>query len=100
MSLLLYLADVSIRAIPLASLAGAGLWIFRVRSASRKHAVWTLVLFAMLAAASLHPLLPAIPLRVLRALPTPAPLSISLPFPPIFRLAADPPPRALDPVTL
>src|SRR5260370_23997817 len=54
----------------------------------------------MLATAALHPLLPAIPLRVLRALPAPAPFSISLPFPPIFRLAPEPPRPALDPITL
>jgi beta-lactamase regulating signal transducer with metallopeptidase domain len=60
-----HLLQASVRSVLLAALAGLGLG--RVKSASVRHAVWTLVTASMLAQIALSPLLPEIPLRVLRA---------------------------------
>jgi GWxTD domain-containing protein len=62
-----YLAGVSLRAIALASVAWLALLVFRVRAASARHAVWTVVTIAMLALAIVSSALPSIPLRVLQA---------------------------------
>jgi beta-lactamase regulating signal transducer with metallopeptidase domain len=60
-----HLLQAAIRSVALAAVAGLGLW--RVKSASIRHAVWTLVTASMLVQIALSPLLPEIPLRVLRS---------------------------------
>jgi len=76
--LLAHVADVSLRSLGLAALAWLALWIFRVRSASVKHAVWTMVTIAMLAQAAVSFWLPSISLRVLAPVAIPAPRTDSL----------------------
>jgi len=75
---LAYLADVSLRSLGLAALAWLALWTCRVRSASVKHAVWTMVTIAMLAQAAVSFWLPSIPLRVLAPVAIPAPRTDSI----------------------
>ena len=75
---LAYVADVSLRSLGLAALAWLALWTCRVRSASVKHAVWTMVTIAMLAQAAVSFWLPSIPLRVLSPVVIPAPRTDSL----------------------
>jgi beta-lactamase regulating signal transducer with metallopeptidase domain len=58
-----YLLQAAVRSVVLATVAGLGLW--RVKSASIRHAVWTLVTAGMLVQIALSPLLQEIPLRVL-----------------------------------
>ncbi len=64
-----HLFQAAIRSVLLAAVAGLfnvlGLW--RVKSASVRHAVWTLVTASMLLQIALSPLLPEIPVRVLRS---------------------------------
>ena len=81
---LAYLADVSLRSLGLAALAWLALRTFRVRSASVKHAVWTMITIAMLAQAAVSFWLPAIPLRVLSPVAISAPRtdSIAIVLPP------------------
>ena len=69
-----HLLQGSIRSILLAAVAAVGLW--RVRSASVRHAVWALVTASMLVQIALGPVLPEIPLRVLAA-PPPAVIIIT-----------------------
>ena len=76
--LLSYLAGVSARSLCLLAMAMAVVWVGRVRSASARHAVWTLVAAGMLLLAALNPVLPPIPVRVLRAIPA-VPSMIALP---------------------
>lgn len=59
-----HLLQAAVRSLPLAAAAGLGLW--RVKSASIRHAVWTLVTASMLMQLVLSPLLPELPLRILR----------------------------------
>ncbi len=59
------LLQVSERSLALAALAAACLW--RVKSAAIKHAVWTMVTAGMLLQILLSPVLPPLPLSVLRA---------------------------------
>ncbi|HSP70241.1 MAG TPA: hypothetical protein VLN48_21100, partial [Bryobacteraceae bacterium] len=73
-----YIADVSLRSLGLAVLAWLALWTGRVRSASVKHAVWTMVTIAMLAQAAVSFWLPSISLRVLSPVAIPAPPTDSL----------------------
>ena len=75
---LAYIADVSLRSLGLALLVWLALWTFRVRSASVKHAVWTMVTIAMLAQAAVSFWLPSIPLRVLSTVAIPASLRTHL----------------------
>ncbi len=64
-----HLLQAAFRSVLVAAVAGLfnalGLW--RVRSASVRHAVWTLVTASMVLQIALIPLLPEIPLRVLRS---------------------------------
>src|SRR5579862_2219595 len=60
-----HLLQAAIRSVLLAAVAAAMVW--RVKSASVRHAVWTLVTASMLVQATLSPLLPEIPLRVLHS---------------------------------
>lgn len=64
-----YLASVAVRSLGLAAAAGISLALLRVKSAAARHAVWTLVAMGMLLLAVLDPMLPPLPLRVLRARP-------------------------------
>src|ERR1041385_1533446 len=77
-----YLGGISLRAIGIASLAGLALWTFRVRSASHKHAVWTVVVMGMLIQAVAAFTLPSLPLRVLR--PASADTATANGIPPAF----------------
>ena len=56
------LCDVSLKALVLAAVAAAGLWLFRVRSTSVQHRVWLAVMVAMLALPLLVAATPAVPL--------------------------------------
>jgi TonB family protein len=69
-----YLASAAARSLALFGVAGAVLAVGRVKSAAAKHAVWTVVAAGMLILAALGPLLPALPLRVLRPVAGPAPI--------------------------
>jgi len=82
-----HLLQAAVRSLPLAAVAALGLW--RVKSASVKHAVWTLVMVSMLIQIALAPLLPEIPLRVLGAA---EPVAISV-------ISQDVPGAALSSVT-
>jgi beta-lactamase regulating signal transducer with metallopeptidase domain len=95
MNLLQSAFEISVRVLALAAIAGLGLWIFRVRSASIKHAVWMGVLIGMLVGTALAPLLPTIPWRVLRAAPAVVP-STSLIFAPVYRTAPEATVRDVD----
>jgi TonB family protein len=66
-ALLSFLAGATVRSLVLAVLPLALLAAFRVKSAATRHAVLLLVTAGMMALAALNPLLPAIPLPVLRA---------------------------------
>jgi GWxTD domain-containing protein len=82
-----HLTDASVRSLGLALVAVLALLVARVRSVSARHAVWTAVLAAMLLLPFLTPLLPPIPVPVLRSAPvvmTPPPV----PQPPVSGLAA------------
>jgi len=60
-----YLAVLSCRSLGLACLAWLALRGFRVKSASVKHAVWTVATAVMLLQIAVSPALPSVPLRVL-----------------------------------
>ncbi len=61
-----FLLNIAIRSLLLAGVAAAGLWVFRVKAAPTRHAMWTVVTAGMLLQAALIPILPAVRLRVLR----------------------------------
>jgi uncharacterized protein (TIGR03435 family) len=64
--MLLHLADVSIRSLLLASLAGIAMWLLgNRRTAALQHAVWALVMCGMLALFAFGQALPRFSLRVL-----------------------------------
>ncbi len=56
------LVDISLKAILLAALAGAGTWLLRVRATSVQHRMWTAVLVGMLIMPLLVTWTPAVPL--------------------------------------
>jgi GWxTD domain-containing protein len=64
-----YLAVLSCRSLGLACLTWLVLRVFRVKSASVKHAAWTVVTAVMLVQIVVSPALPSIPLRVLAPVP-------------------------------
>jgi hypothetical protein len=68
-----YLAVLSCRSLGLACVTWLALWVFRVRSASAKHAVWTVVAAVMLAQVFVSPGLPPLPVRVLAPVTDTAP---------------------------
>ena len=78
-TVLVSLADVSIRSLLLATVAMLFLWIVRVRRADVKHAVYSLVLIAMMAMPAAERLAPALAIRVLRPLAAPLLASSLLP---------------------
>ncbi len=67
--MLSHLTDASVRSLCLALVALLVLLAARVRSVSARHAVWTAVLGAMLLLPFLTPLLPPIPVPILRSAP-------------------------------
>lgn len=75
--MLSHLTDASVRSLCLALVAVLALLAARVRSVSARHAVWTAVLGAMLLLPFLTPLLPPIPVPILRS----APVAVTPPAP-------------------
>jgi hypothetical protein len=61
-----HLADVSIRALALAAIATAVVWLPTRKRAAMEHAVWTAVVCGMLGLFALGSVLPRLPVRVLR----------------------------------
>ena len=79
-----YLAVLSCRSLGLACLAWVALRVCRVKSASVKHAVWTVVTAMMLLQVVASPVLPAVSLRVLAPVRAAAPGSTAeLALPPV-----------------
>ena len=79
-----YLAVLSCRSLGLACLTWLALRVFRVKSASVKHAAWTVVTAVMLVQVVASPALPSVPLRVLAPVPDAGPtVSPQLALPPI-----------------
>jgi len=68
-----YLAVLSFRSLGLACLAWLVLRVFRVKSASVRHAAWTVVTAVMLLQIAASPALPPVPLRVLAPVPDAGP---------------------------
>ena len=58
------LLDVSVKSLLVAVLAGVGLLVFRVRSSTLRHRVWTIVLAGMIAMPLLALIAPSIPLPI------------------------------------
>ncbi len=71
-----FLVNIAARSLGLALLAAAVMYLFRIRSAAARHAVWTVVAAGMLVAAMLSPVLPPVPVRVLRATPATPPVAL------------------------
>src|SRR5580698_6188677 len=65
------LVSAAIRAFGLGVIALFGLWLFRVRSSTVRHAAWTVVLVGMLLQIPLGLVAPTVPLKALPALPAP-----------------------------
>ena len=79
-----YLAVLSCRSLGLACLTWLALRVCRVKSASAKHAAWTVVTSVMLLQVVASPALPSVSLRVLTPVPDAGPtLSPQLALPPI-----------------
>ncbi|HEV8414360.1 MAG TPA: GWxTD domain-containing protein [Bryobacteraceae bacterium] len=79
-----YLAVLSFRSLGLACLAWLALCVFRVKSASVRHAAWTVVTAVMLVQVGASTALPPVPLRVLAPVPDAGPtLPSQFAFPPI-----------------
>ena len=79
-----YLAVLSFRSLGLACLAWLALRVFRVKSASVRHAAWAVVTAVMLVQVVASPALPPVPLRVLAPVPDAGPgLPRQFAFPPI-----------------
>ena len=64
-----YLAVLSCRSLALACVAWLALRVFRVKSASVKHAAWTVVAAVMLVQVVASPALPPVPLKVSAPVP-------------------------------
>jgi|SRR5579872_505665 len=81
---LLYLAVLSCRSLALACLMWLALRVFRVKSASMKHAAWTVLTVVMLIQIVASPALPPVSLRVLAPVPDAGPtVSPQLALPPM-----------------
>jgi GWxTD domain-containing protein len=81
-----YLAVLSCRSLGLACLAWLALRVFRVKSASLKHAAWTVVTAVMLLQVVASPILPSVPLKVLTPVAEAGPTAssqLALPPPPV-----------------
>jgi TonB family protein len=66
-----FLAAAAVRSLVLFLVVGLAVAVLRVRSAAARHAAWTAVLFGMLLLPALGPVLPALPLRILKPAPSP-----------------------------
>ena len=85
-----YLAVLSCRSLGLACVTWLALQACRVKSASIKHAAWTVVTAVMLVQVAASPALPTVLLRVLAPVPDAGPtLTPQLAFPPIRVQASD-----------
>jgi GWxTD domain-containing protein len=85
-----YLAILSVRALGLGVVTWLALRVCRVKSASAKHAVWTVITAIMMLQAVASPALPVVRLRVLAPVPDAGPtLTPRLALPPIPVPAAD-----------
>ncbi len=74
-----HLADVSIRAVALAAIAAAVLWMMHGRrTAAMEHAVWTAVVCGMLALFTFGSAFPRLPLRVLEAPAAPVHVALKI----------------------
>src|SRR5882672_8246210 len=84
-SFLSHMAGVAVRSLGLAAVAAMAMLLFRVKSAAARHAVWTVVAAGMLVLAAFEPLMPRLPVAVLRASPAPVrqfvPPSLEWPVP-------------------
>ena len=79
-----YLAVLSCRSLGLACLTWLALRVLRVKSASIRHAAWTVVTAVMLAQFVASPALPSVPLRVLAPVPDAGPaVSPQVALPPV-----------------
>lgn len=82
-----YLASLTVRSLGLAAAALAAIFLFRMKTAAARHAVWTVVVLGMLLLAALGTLAPPVELRVLHSesvitanlVPPVAPAAASLP---------------------
>jgi len=86
------LLNISVRVLALAFVAFAAIVIFRLKSAASRHAVWTLVTAGMLVLALCEPLLPPLPLRILKPIPEASPITLSIPPAPATSTTAVPAP--------
>jgi GWxTD domain-containing protein len=78
-----YLAVLSCRSFGMACFTWLALRLFRVKSASVRHAVWTVVTAVMILQVVASPAMPPVPVRVLAPVPDADPtLTPRLPFPP------------------
>jgi beta-lactamase regulating signal transducer with metallopeptidase domain len=64
-----FLISLAVRSLALAAIALAAIYILRMQAAAARHAVWTAVVAGMLLLPAVGPLLPSIPLRILRPQP-------------------------------
>ena len=94
MEFLSFVIVVSLRAMMLASAAGAAMFACRVKSAAARHAVWTTVIAGTLALAVLPSITPTMPVRVLPPKPAAAVSVLAAPLP---QLASAPLPPAERP---
>jgi len=85
-----HLAVLSLRSLGLAGVAWLALWVCRVKSASVRHAVWTVITAVMLLQGVASPALPTVSLRVLAPIPDAGPtVSLQPPLPQIPVQASD-----------
>src|SRR5690242_9305320 len=85
-----YLAILCVRSLGLACVAWLALRVCRVKAASVKHAVWTVITAVMLLQVVASPALPAVSLRVLAPIPDAGPtVTPQLILPPIPVPASD-----------
>ena len=85
-----FLTSVALRALLLFAAAGLALAVVRVKSAAGRHAAWTAVTLGMLLLPLLEPVLPSLPIRVLKPVPAavvtlpevPVPAASQAPFRP------------------
>jgi TonB family protein len=90
-AILSFLASVALRSLVFFAAAGLALAVLRVKSAAARHAAWTSVMLGMLALPILEPVLPPLPLRILKPVPA---VAVSLPDLPSVPVSAAPaPPR-------
>ncbi|MBV8729339.1 MAG: M56 family metallopeptidase, partial [Acidobacteriia bacterium] len=98
--MLTHLADVSLRSLLLALVAAAVLWVLRNRrTAAIEHAVWSIVMIAMLGLFAFGEVFPRLPLRVLGGRIAPAPEARSGEIAPLQDRVYSEMPQPLTPAT-